>query len=817
LRFPQSGLPHVAGVIARRPGLAAALAFTAIWGAIVARWWFSDAVVPWDSKNHFYPMLRFLAERIHAGEWPLWNPFHFSGFPTAADPQSLLFAPSMLLLAALDPEPSLFAFDVAVAAHLLAGGLGLIALFRVKGWHALAGLAAALVYAFGGSAMMRLQHTGMIISYGLFPLALVTLEIALARRSFLAAIGFGVAAAFMALGRDQVAFLFCVALVALAVTRLATAERPLRFLVSRLPVLLVMAVVGAAILAVPMLLTLQLLATSNRPQIGLADALHGSLHPINLATLFAPDIFGALSEFYRYWGPSYMTVPGNLTDPPINQIFAGTLVVVLILWHGLGGGRLAERPIRFWTIASALALLYAFGDATPFYAFAYDWLPGVRLYRRPADATFFLNITLALSTGYLLHRWISDGVPKLGRLAVGAVVLAAATMLIAALAFTTRADRLTSSIDDAALAFVLVVAGGLALAWASPDRRRTAFAAALVLLTAGELGWRNAASPLNAEPRWRYAFLEQPRPGDQRILDALDAEIERRHEAGQRPRVEMVGVNGPWMNAPMVHGIESTLGYNPLRLQDYQTAVGPGENSGDFSLRRFPATFRTYRSELARLLGIEYIVLGAPIEQLPSNFPRIEAQPIASTERAYLYRLPNAVPRAYFAPRVRVMDVDAYLQRGELPRFEAGQEAVVDDDTLPRRVYGRLDRPCRSRVTIVAYRANEVELEVETDRPGIVVLHDIYYPGWTVEVDGERRDILRTNVLFRGVELETGRHRIVFRFQPLALDNLMAAATSLLGGRARQATEPVESVPQAPASDLIASVRPDASSGTRVP
>ena len=75
---------------------------------------------------------------------------------------------------------------------------------------------------------------------------------------------------------------------------------------------------------------------------------------------------------------------------------------------------------------------------------------------------------------------------------------------------------------------------------------------------------------------------------------------------------------------------------------------------------------------------------------------------------------------------------------------------------------------------------------------GILILHDIYYPGWEVTVDGERRPILRTNVLFRGVEVPAGRHKIAFEFRPLSLDNLVAAASDLVAGEEVQ--DPVTTI-----------------------
>ena len=144
----------------------------------------TGTVVPWDSKNHFYPMLRYLGAALEHGELPLWNPYHFSGHPAVADPQSLLFTPTMVLFGWLVPQPSMQLFDIVVFAHLSPGGLAFVALFRRRGWHPAGAVVAAIVFMLGGSATACLQHTGIIFSYGLFPVALWLLEEALDRRSY---------------------------------------------------------------------------------------------------------------------------------------------------------------------------------------------------------------------------------------------------------------------------------------------------------------------------------------------------------------------------------------------------------------------------------------------------------------------------------------------------------------------------------------------------------------------------------------------------------------------------------------------------------
>jgi uncharacterized membrane protein YfhO len=85
-----------------------------------------------------------------------------------------------------------------------------------------------------------------------------------------------------------------------------------------------------------------------------------------------------------------------------------------------------------------------------------------------------------------------------------------------------------------------------------------------------------------------------------------------------------------------------------------------------------------------------------------------------------------------------------------------------------------------SQARIISWRPDRVQVEVESTYPGLLILHEAYYPGWVAEVDGQPARIVRTNVLFRGVEVADGRHVVEFRFEPFSLSNLRAAALGLV-------------------------------------
>src|SRR5512139_68634 len=208
------------------PYIAAAILFLACAALLAFPWLSGRVTIPWDAKAHFQPQFVFLAHALHSGQSPFWTPNVFAGMPQIADPQSLIFSPFFLLAAALVPEPSFALEDAIVFAMLAMGGLALIGYFRDRGWSAAGALLAALAFSFGGSAAWRIQHTGQVMSLSWLPVALWLLARALDRRSAPLGAAAGAAAALMALGRDQVAFLGLFLLAGYALHRIATDREP---------------------------------------------------------------------------------------------------------------------------------------------------------------------------------------------------------------------------------------------------------------------------------------------------------------------------------------------------------------------------------------------------------------------------------------------------------------------------------------------------------------------------------------------------------------------------------------------------------------
>ena len=286
---------------------------------------------------------------------------------------------------------------------------------------------------------------------------------------------FGVVAAMLALGRNHEALLLCFVLAAALAGEIVTAEDKRRYLHERRGVLATMGIVAIALLAVPLLLTVQFAALSNRPEVPLDKALEASLYPANLASLAVANVLGSLETTQVYWGPNFDTLPEvGATDRSFNYLFVGAASTVVMLWFGIAGGWMARRGTRLMTAVLAVALLYALGRYTPVYALAFEYVPGVHLFRRPIDGTFVLVAAFALIAGQLLADYVREGTPRVARWRVAAVGLCALGVVGWAVAFSEQTHHGWASLWEAVKVAPLAVITSPA---SSTRSRRSASAA----------------------------------------------------------------------------------------------------------------------------------------------------------------------------------------------------------------------------------------------------------------------------------------------------------------------------------------------------
>ena len=134
------------------------------------------------------------------------------------------------------------------------------------------------------------------------------------------------------------------------------------------------------------------------------------------------------------------------------------------------------------------------------------------------------------------------------------------------------------------------------------------------------------------------------------------------------------------------------------------------------------------------------MVLGRPIERVPHLAHLPVADVLLAGPPVWIYRLQTPGPRVKLTTRIQVADADATNTAGGLALSPAPDRALIDDDTPPAHSYAGLGTNAGS-ARITAWRPNSVEIDADSERGGMLVLHDIYYPGWVAEIDGHTAPI----------------------------------------------------------------------------
>jgi hypothetical protein len=572
----------------------------------------------------------------------------------------------------------------------------------------------------------------------------------------------------IAIGRDQVALLGLYLLSGYVLWHWLAGEGRLARLRASLPPLSVGAVAGLMVAAVPVLLTALLAADSNRPELSAEIAARGSLHLANLLTLAFADLFGAADPKIPYWGaPSFPWHDAfGSTDlfhaQNIGQLYAGAILLVAVLGFGILRGWLWAREIRFFTVALVLMLLYALGKYTPAFRAMYELLPGISLYRRPADATFLLGALLAIASGYLVHRFLTDeGQNRKRRGWITAASVAA--LIVVALGLAARIGMLREAMLPLATGVGFATIAAVLLAYARRIAERSALAAALLLaaFSVADFAWNAAPHESNGLPPSTYASLRADTANDTVAL--LKQQLAATSAPDRRDRVELIGIGYHWPNISQIHDFDHLFGHNPLRLKAFAEATQVADTVAVPEQRSFSPLLPSYNSPLENLFGVRFIATGVPVEQIDRTLKPGDLKFVARTKEAYVYENPRALPRVMLAGDWRQANFDDMLRSGEWPDVDL-RRTVLLERAPPQFVPGQAGGTAR----IVSYRNTEVVIETDAPAASLLMLNDVWHPWWRACVAGVEADVLKANVLFRAIVVPPGKHTVRFSFHPFA-------------------------------------------------
>jgi hypothetical protein len=696
-----------------------------------------------DLTTTHWPNAFFLAESLSRyGQVPLWRPLIMSGTPFAANPLSGLFYPPNLLLLLL---PLGLAFKFLLVLHVALAGLGTYLLLRL-GFGV--GLRPAL---FSGAAYMLTPkliahlgagHVGLVEALAWLPLAFLLAMLSWRRRSTAAAVGIGVVLALQFFADVRIAFYTALLLAAYSCLEIGFKFRisSLKFDISHLRFVLA-AIVFLLLISAELLPLLELAALSARRNLTLAE----------------------VGVFPLSWG----SLLGLLIPPRGGNhemvVYIGFLPLFLA---GLALAVRRDRDSLFLGGVALLALLLALGCNAPLFPLLYRALPGLGWLRVPSRFWFLALFALIILAGMGLERLGAGLASEQARrrfTMISFSLLAFCLLLGGGLAFV-YLPLLANGIH---LAFFSLLGMGLLLAWVNgrlPSQAATALALAVLLADLWLVG---------------FSFL-QAAPADEVFARGEDVAYylsARSREEGWR----FFRVYSPSYSLPQQVGalwrMEQVDGVDPTQLADYvafmRLAGGYDHDGYSVTLPPFPEGLPLETAlagarpdaALLGLLNARYVVASFPVD--------VEGLALQlKLGRTHIYRNERAMPRAWVMYEVeRVADGAEALKR--LREIDPAQTALVEGGKA-------LDGPAAYREAAVeSYTPNRIVVSAELEREGLLVLSEVWYPGWVAQEDGRALPIYKVDGLLRGVYLGPGAQRVEFTYTPAPV--LAGAALSALG------------------------------------
>jgi hypothetical protein len=527
---------------------------------------------------------------------------------------------------------------------------------------------------------------------------------------------------------------------------------------------------------------------------------------------FAEGSFTLSQAALSFVSPLYNFIDVTAYVSPLAFLLA--LLAVATEWSRPRGGAERERDARvyFWFGVAVVSFALMLGSNTPLYRLAYH-VPLLNKFRVPSRHAFEWTFALSIlgACGWdSAARLLATRRARSGRVAFFvALALALAATLTGAYWFWSAAPtldtggmtKLTTLAESRYLvlkaAFTALV---LLLLWqarrmSDGSRREGALLCVVLLASFVEpyivvnRWWSHFVKPAGrfarVAPVTRY--LQQFPPAGGRVYTRFSLYLD-----------EFVA-DAPFdaQNRTALHGLHNVAGYDPLILERYSRALGNVSFDGVTARTASPdnPALLSERSRVLDLLNTRHLVTFANFATVPHRAPdSISAPDVLASGRwtvvgvegnVLVLANARALPRAWLASEAESVDGEEALRRirGEgAKEFDPRRTALLEvaPAELPALAGGELE--AGSGATVVSYAADRIAIETRADKPSVLVVSEIFYPGWEATVDGRPTPLRLTDFLLRGVYVDAGSHRVEMRYRPPALryGALISLSTLLL-------------------------------------
>lgn len=499
-----------------------------------------------------------------------------------------------------------------------------------------------------------------------------------------------------------------------------------------------------------------------------------SFAPSEIMSFFIPRFNGGLQgEIYdgsKYSQLVGQRVPGYWGDKPFNGNYA-SMGMILFLFALLGV--YYYRKDMFVIGISAfvvLSLLLSFGKHFPeLYKLFFYYVPYFSKFRAPSMILNTTFIAVLILGGYGLKGIIElykptdlkfiSGIFGAGIILTGAILLMSSSFAYSIPAEVGRYDANTFNIikeirqeflvaDAQKLLIFLAIATAVLFAFLFKKIKLEIFVVLLLIVSTAEiLSISNRANSIinldNLEQLEKTVYKETP------ITKILA-------EADDNYRAIVLGNNSTGNDYAYFYPLIS--GYSAIKLQVIQDIIANNLYNAN--------TPNKINWNVINMLGGKYVISSFQI-----NGDSLKTIAMDNTKKELLYFNPNAFEKAWFVKEVKSLPTkeDVVLEMNKTS-FNPKNEALLVGNESPKMFSGT------GEIEIVSKTPNKIELNVNSDSNQFLVLSEVYYSdGWIAELDGKEITIEKTNHILRGVNLEAGKHNLVFQFSPKTYNTSVAA------------------------------------------
>lgn len=723
-----------------------------------------------DVLKLLYPAKEFAIEMLKAGQFPLWNPYNFSGNPHLASLQSGSFYPANLLFLIL---PFITAWSVYIFSQSVLAGVFTFLLLREFRLSVKSALFGGLVFAFSSYSAVWIEYGNIGHSILWLPLSM-WLSLKLLQKPSAATSLFLILVLTFSLlsGYIQTTVYLFIFLFAFIVFEILSGDRKeaLRKFLRFIPIFILPVLLSS----VQLFPTIELLSHSARGAYSTAKFIKLLIPPFHLITAFVPDFFGNPATRNYWLDGTYIERVSYIGTIPLFFViyillnkrnalvwfFGGALVIVAILAFDSYFSRLVYSlniPLVSTAVPTRIMFLFCF-SASILTSFGFE------NFEKSKEKKFFFKTGLVLACLYLF-LWIA---------VFAAPLLSPNAVWIKNLAIAKRNLILPSAIFFTAIVAIL-------LSFKLRYLRRYIFIILLGLTIFDLFYFFQKITPFSP----KEAIYPQTE-----VLNYLRS---------------IQGISRSWgygsgyieANLQTHEKIFSTDGYDALHLKRYGELISTSKegkiasplarSEGDLASGYGPDDLKAniYRQKILNLLGVKYIlhkIVPNDRQRTPDyqTFPNDRYDLVYQKGPWQIYENKEVNPRIFLAPSY-IVETDAGKIVGKIfdDKFDA-RETLILEENLPPEI--KLQKDSSASISLLSYAPNKVAVATRSESDLLLFISDNYFPGWKVNVDGKGEKIYRADYTFRAVPVSKGNHEVIFWYYPDSFDLGLKVSLVTLSG-----------------------------------